>query len=156
MFKKPEAEDGRPEPMIHHTSEPSTFTTSRTRAPATIGPSIKITGDVSGNEDVIIEGRVEGTISLHENVLTVGKEGQICATVHARAVFVEGKVEGDLTGEEQIVVVADVLVAERDADDPLAHQGRQAMDNEIRRAVIDETAGNAINHFDGPIGMPKQ
>ena len=104
MFKKPEAEDGRPEPMIHHTSEPSTFTTSRTRAPATIGPSIKITGDVSGNEDVIIEGRVEGTISLHENVLTVGKEGQICATVHARAVFVEGKVEGDLTGEEQIVV----------------------------------------------------
>ena len=44
----------------------------------------------------------------------------------------------------QIVVVADILVAERDADDPLAHQGRQAMDNKIGRAVIDETAGNAI------------
>ena len=104
MFKKPETEDGRPEPMVHHSSEPATFSTSRTRAPATIGPSIRIIGDVSGNEDVIIEGRVEGTISLHENVLTVGKEGHINAAVNARAVFVEGKVEGDLQGEEQIVV----------------------------------------------------
>ena len=56
----------------------------------------------------------------------------------------------------QIVVVADILVAERDADDPLANKGRQAMDDEIGRAVIDETAGNAINQFDGAIGMPKQ
>ena len=104
MFKKPETEDGRTEPRIHHASEPSTFSTSRTRAPATIGPSIHIDGDVSGHEDVIIEGRVEGTIRLSENVLTVGKEGQINATVSARAVFVEGKVEGDLKGEEQVVV----------------------------------------------------
>jgi cytoskeletal protein CcmA (bactofilin family) len=103
MFKKPEPEDGRTEPMIH-ASEQSTFSTSRSRTPATIGPSIQINGDVSGNEDVIIEGRVEGTISLDENVLTVGKEGQINATVNARAVFVEGKVEGDLKGDEQVVV----------------------------------------------------
>jgi cytoskeletal protein CcmA (bactofilin family) len=103
MFKKPEPEDGRTEPMIH-SNEQSTFSTSRSRTPATIGPSIQINGDVSGNEDVIIEGRVEGTISLDENVLTVGKEGQINATVNARAVFVEGKVEGDLKGDEQVVV----------------------------------------------------
>jgi cytoskeletal protein CcmA (bactofilin family) len=103
MFKKPEPEDGRSEPMIH-SSEPSTFSTTRSRAPATIGPSIQISGDVTGNEDVIIEGRVEGTVSLNENVLTVGKEGQISASVSARAVFVEGKVEGDLKGDEQVVV----------------------------------------------------
>lgn len=103
MFKKPEPEDDRTEPMIH-AGEQSSFSTSRSRTPATIGPSIQINGDVSGNEDVIIEGRVEGTISLDENVLTVGKEGQINATVNARAVFVEGKVEGDLKGDEQVVV----------------------------------------------------
>lgn len=103
MFKKPEPEEIRSEPMIR-SSEPTPLSTSRSRAPATIGPSIHINGDVTGNEDVIIEGRVDGTISLKENVLTVGKEGQINASVNAHAVFVEGKVEGDLTGGEQIVI----------------------------------------------------
>jgi cytoskeletal protein CcmA (bactofilin family) len=103
MFKKHEAEDGRTEPMIH-SGEQSTLPTTPSRAAATIGPSIQISGDVTGNEDVRIEGRVEGTINLSDNVLTVGKEGQINATVTARAIFVEGKVEGDLKSVEQIVV----------------------------------------------------
>lgn len=103
MFKKPEPEDSRSEPMIH-TSDPIMPPVSRSRTTATIGATIQINGDVSGNEDVTIEGRVEGTINLKENVLTVGKDGQINATVNARAIFVEGKVEGDLKGGEQVVV----------------------------------------------------
>lgn len=103
MFKKPENEDSRTEPKIHN-SEQSMLATSRSRTPATIGPSIQISGDLSGNEDVVIEGRVEGTVSLKENLLTVGKDGQINATVHARVIFVEGQVEGDLKGDEQVVV----------------------------------------------------
>ncbi|GMQ75639.1 MAG: hypothetical protein BMS9Abin01_0893 [Gammaproteobacteria bacterium] len=103
MFKKPESEDGRTEPMIH-SSDKSMLPTTRSRTPATIGPSIQISGDVTGNEDVRIEGRVEGTVNLSDNILTVGKEGQINATVNARAIFVEGKVEGDLKGDEQVVV----------------------------------------------------
>ncbi len=103
MFKKPEPEDGRTEPMIH-SSEQSMLPTTSGRTSATIGPSIQISGDVTGNEDVRIEGRVEGTVSLSDNILTVGKEGQIKATVSARTIFVEGKVEGDLNGDEQVVV----------------------------------------------------
>ncbi len=103
MFKKHEPEDGRTEPMIH-SNDNSMLPTTRSRTPATIGPSIQISGDVTGNEDVRIEGRVEGTVSLSDNILTVGKEGQINATVNARAIFVEGKVEGDLKGDEQVVV----------------------------------------------------
>jgi len=103
MFKKPESEDSRTEPMIH-TSKQNMLSTTRNRTPATIGPSIQISGEVTGNEDVRIEGRVEGTISLSDNNLTVGKEGQINATVNARTVFVEGKVEGDLNGDEQVIV----------------------------------------------------
>jgi cytoskeletal protein CcmA (bactofilin family) len=103
MFKKPEPEDGRTEPMIRN-SDKSMLPTTRSRTPATIGPSIQISGDVTGNEDVRIEGRVEGTVNLSDNILTVGKEGQINATVNARAIFVEGKVEGDLKGDEQVVV----------------------------------------------------
>ncbi len=105
MFKKPEPEDGRTEPMIH-SSEQSVLPTTRSRTPATIGPSIQISGDVlvTGNQGVHIEGRVEGTISLSDNILSVGKEGQINATISARAIFVAGKVEGDLKGDEQVVV----------------------------------------------------
>lgn len=103
MFKKHEAEDGRTEPTIQ-SGEQSILPKTRSRTAATIGPSIQISGDVTGNEDVRIEGRVEGTINLSDNVLTIGKEGQINATVTARAIFVEGKVEGDLKSVEQIVV----------------------------------------------------
>jgi len=105
MFNKHEPEDGRTEPMIH-SSEKSMPPTIRSRTPATIGPSIQISGDVvvTGDDDVRIEGRVEGTISLSDNILTVGREGQINATVNARAVFVEGRVEGDLKGDQQVVV----------------------------------------------------
>ena len=106
MFKKSEPEDGRTEPMIHSSDPSIPPTTTRSRTAATIGPSIQISGDVTGNEDVRIEGRVEGTVNLSDNVLTVGKEGQINATVNARIIFVEGKVEGDLNGDEQIVVQA--------------------------------------------------
>lgn len=102
MFKKSDTEDGRSEPKIH--SEHNILPAARNRAPATIGPSIQISGDVTGNEDVRIEGRVEGTVNLSDNVLTVGKEGQINATANARAIFVEGKVEGDLKADEQIVI----------------------------------------------------
>ncbi len=103
MYKKPESEDSRTEPMVH-TSKQSMLSTPRNRTPATIGPSIQINGDVIGNEDVHIEGRVEGTINLSDNRLTVGKEGQISATVNARTIFVEGKVEGDLKGDERVVI----------------------------------------------------
>jgi cytoskeletal protein CcmA (bactofilin family) len=103
MFKKPEPDDGRTEPMMH-SPEQSVVPKTRSRTAATIGPSIQISGDVTGNEDVRIEGRVEGTVSLADNVLTVGKEGQINATVNARSIFVEGRVEGDLKSDEQVVV----------------------------------------------------
>jgi cytoskeletal protein CcmA (bactofilin family) len=105
MFKKHEAADGRTEPM-NHSSEQSMLPKTPIRTQATIGPSIQISGDVlvTGTEGVRIEGRVDGTISLNNNILTVGKEGQIKATIDARAIFVEGKVEGDLKSDEQIVI----------------------------------------------------
>jgi len=104
MFKKSEPEDGRTEPMIQGSEQSTLPTKSRSRTAASIGPSIQISGDVTGNEDLRIEGRVEGTVNLSENVLTVGKEGQINAAVNARIIFIEGTVEGDLKGDEQVVV----------------------------------------------------
>ena len=71
---------------------------------ATIGPSIRINGDLSGEEDLIVQGHVEGTVTLKQNALRVGKEGHVSATVHARVIDVEGRVEGDVVGDEQVIL----------------------------------------------------
>ena len=69
-----------------------------------IGPSILVQGDMSGDEDLMIQGRIEGSITLKKNLVTIGKDGRVNATVNAKSIKVEGTVEGELRGTEQIVV----------------------------------------------------
>ena len=69
-----------------------------------VGSSILIQGEMSGDEDLVIHGRIEGDVSLKKNLVTVGKEGRVNATVTAQVIKVEGTVEGELRGREQIVV----------------------------------------------------
>jgi len=71
---------------------------------AIIGASITIRGDVTGDEDLVIQGRVEGKVDLAQHNVTVGAKGRIKANVIGRTVTVEGEVEGDLRAEEQIAV----------------------------------------------------
>jgi cytoskeletal protein CcmA (bactofilin family) len=71
---------------------------------ATIGPSIFIKGDLTGEEDLIIQGHVEGTINLKQNNLTIGQNGNISANVFARTITVEGTLKGDILGEEKVVI----------------------------------------------------
>lgn len=71
---------------------------------ATIGPSIYIKGDLTGEEDLVIQGHVEGTINLKQNNLTIGQEGNINANIFARTVTVEGTLKGDIYGEEKVVI----------------------------------------------------
>ena len=69
-----------------------------------VGPSILVQGDMTGDEDLVIQGRVEGSISLKKNLVTVGKDGRVNATVSAQIIRVEGTVEGELRGREQVIV----------------------------------------------------
>jgi cytoskeletal protein CcmA (bactofilin family) len=71
-------------------------------ATTVIGRSIKINGELQGDEDMRIEGEVTGTIQLTNNTLTVGSEGKIFADVYAKSVSVEGVMEGDLYGSERV------------------------------------------------------
>jgi len=75
-------------------------------AMANIGKSITIKGDLTGNEDLIIEGTVEGRVDLPDNQLTVGANGNVRAEVHAKAVIVIGKVTGNIRGTERIEIQA--------------------------------------------------
>jgi len=68
--------------------------TPKTAEYAHIGKSVKIKGELSGSEDLYVDGEVEGTIQLSNNNLTIGPNGQVRADVNAKGVVVEGKLEG--------------------------------------------------------------
>jgi len=72
------------------------------RDAAVIGPSIHIDGDVRGEEDLLIEGEVSGTVQLKSNSLTIGPQGKVRADVYAHSIYVDGYVEGDLFGSERV------------------------------------------------------
>lgn len=67
-----------------------------------IGKSVVIKGELSGSEDLTIEGHVEGKIELRENILTIGPNGKIRAEVFAKAVIVLGEVTGNVTASEKV------------------------------------------------------
>jgi cytoskeletal protein CcmA (bactofilin family) len=67
-----------------------------------IGKSVVIKGELSGSEDLTIEGQVEGKIELRENILTIGPNGKIRAEVFAKAVIVLGEVAGNVTASEKV------------------------------------------------------
>jgi cytoskeletal protein CcmA (bactofilin family) len=67
-----------------------------------IGKSVVIKGELNGSEDLTVEGQVEGTIDLRDNVLTIGPHGNIKAKVFAKSVIVLGQVTGDITASEKV------------------------------------------------------
>jgi cytoskeletal protein CcmA (bactofilin family) len=67
-----------------------------------IGKSVVIKGELNGSEDLTIEGHVEGTIQLKENVLTIGANGRIKAQVFAKSVIVLGEVTGNVTASDKV------------------------------------------------------
>ena len=74
----------------------------RGRDMVNIGKSVIIKGELSGSEDLTIEGHVEGRIDLKDNVLTIGPNGKIKAEVFAKSVVVLGEVTGNVTASEKV------------------------------------------------------
>src|SRR5712664_255294 len=73
------------------------------RAAACISQGIKIKGEVTGSEDLFVDGVVEGKLSLTTNsCLTVGPNGHVRADVVAREVIVRGKIDGKVTGRDKV------------------------------------------------------
>ena len=67
-----------------------------------IGKSVIIKGELSGSEDLTIEGQVEGKIELRQNILTIGPNGKIKAQVFAKSIIVQGEVHGNVTASERV------------------------------------------------------
>ncbi len=102
MWKKSE------EGTSYQAPEPQPTPSARGPQPdqATIGPSIKIKGDLSGDEDLMIQGHVNGEIRLPKNKVTIGPSGRVQADVYGKSIRVEGQVKGNLYGDQDVVVRA--------------------------------------------------
>ena len=71
-----------------------------------IGKSVQIKGELTGNEDLTIEGRVDGKIFLKDHSLTIGANGHITAEIHAKSVSVVGEVMGNITADDKVEIAA--------------------------------------------------
>ena len=106
VWKKPDDNPSHPEPAPAppRPAAPPAEARRAERATATVGPSIFIKGDLSGDEDLVIEGRVEGKIDLKQHNVTIGKNGRVRADVFGNTVVVEGEVDGNLFAQQQAIL----------------------------------------------------
>lgn len=86
------------------TRQAARSSTAETSGRAVIGPSIRIKGDVTGSEDLLIEGEIDGSVTLGDHAVGVGSEGRVNADIVGRVITVDGEVEGNLQAREQIVL----------------------------------------------------
>ena len=133
-------EDELPAPPPVEFRQPERVSEPRAVAPtAIIGAKITFKGELVGEEDLLIEGTVEGTVDLKGNALIIGKQGVVKANVIAKTVVVEGRVEGDVFGEERISIkesshMTGNLIAERvTLEDGAKFKGSIDMDMEARK-----------------------
>lgn len=69
-----------------------------------LGRSAVMHGEITANEDLLIEGQCDGTINVQDHCLTVGPQGQVKAQIHARQVVIHGSVEGNVSAREKIEI----------------------------------------------------
>jgi cytoskeletal protein CcmA (bactofilin family) len=72
--------------------------------PATIGQSVQINGELTGQEDLIIDGKIEGKITVKGHHLTIGANGHIHAEVRAKSVQINGQVSGNINADDKVEI----------------------------------------------------
>src|SRR6195256_2612226 len=126
---------------------PVATTTTSTSDQATIGKSLVIKGEVTGSESLYIDGRVEGSINLSGNRVTVGRNGVVAANINAREIVVLGKVRGNLTASDRVDIrsdgslTGDVVAARISIEDGAFFKGGI----DIRKAGKPEEVKNATS-----------
>jgi cytoskeletal protein CcmA (bactofilin family) len=103
MFKKADGDDGLDLASSPKIGEARPI---RSKNVSVIGPTLVFKGELSADEDLVIEGNIEGTIAHHKKHLTIGTQGRVKADIHASSVIVEGQLFGDIHSEG-IVSLAD-------------------------------------------------
>jgi cytoskeletal protein CcmA (bactofilin family) len=93
-----------PAPAFENASRP---VVPATGDQATIGKGLFIKGEISGSESLYIDGKVEGSVNLPGNRVTIGRNGQVAASITAREIVVLGKVRGNVTATDRVDIRAE-------------------------------------------------
>jgi cytoskeletal protein CcmA (bactofilin family) len=115
--------------------------TQKTAEFAHIGKSVIIKGELSGSEDLYVDGVVEGTIQMQSNNLVIGPNGQVRASVHAKGVAVQGKVEGNIRAIERVelrksaAVVGDIFTQRIAIEEGAYFKGKVDIQREAAKPV---------------------
>jgi cytoskeletal protein CcmA (bactofilin family) len=77
---------------------------NRAGRPATIGQSVQIKGELTGQEDLVIDGRIDGKITVSDHHLTIGPNGHVNAEVRAKSVQINGEVTGNIIADDKVEI----------------------------------------------------
>jgi cytoskeletal protein CcmA (bactofilin family) len=107
-----------------------------------IGQSLTIKGELSGSEDLYIDGRVEGVIELKDNRLIVGRSGQVRARIIVATAVVHGRVEGNIYASDRIhlrqsaVIIGDIATQRLSIEEGAYFEGRVGIKKDVRKAEL--------------------
>ena len=109
---------------------------------AQIGKSVVIKGELTGSEDLYVDGQVEGSISLKNNSLTVGPHGQIKASIEAKGLVVQGKLEGNILASDRVdlrksaVVTGDISTQRISIEEGAYLKGKIDIQGKAEKATV--------------------
>lgn len=113
---------------------------------AHIGKSVLVKGELSGSEDLYLDGEVEGSIELKDHSLVVGPHGRVRAHINARDVTVHGKVDGNVKGTERVelkksaVLVGDIYTQRIIIEDGAFFKGAIDIQKEGAKSTVKREA----------------
>lgn len=118
-------------------------------APARIGKSVVICGEVKGSEELIVDGRIEGTVTLSESRLTIGPSANVAADLTARDVLILGHVQGNVVASGRVELRAGCVV-----EGDIKALRLAVEDNAVFRGKVDLTQGATAKPADIPAVQP--
>lgn len=125
-----------------------------------IGQSVQIKGELTGNEDLTIEGKVEGKMTLSGHALTVGANGRIHGEIRAKSVVVVGEVDGNILADDKVEVAAtgsmkgDIVAPRVILADGARFKGTIDMDGQAKKAAVPASTHTTPVSTPKPVGTP--
>jgi cytoskeletal protein CcmA (bactofilin family) len=122
-------------------------------APARIGKTIVICGEVKGSEDLIVDGRVEGTMNLSESRLTIGPTANVAANLSAKDILILGQVQGNLVASGRVELRAgcqvegDIRALRLAVEDNAVFRGKVDLTQAVSRGPNGASAPQAGGSF---------
>lgn len=120
---------------------------------ARIGKTVVIRGEVKGSEDLIVDGRVEGTVSLSESRLTIGPNANLAADLAGKDVLIQGQVKGNIVASGRVelragcVVEGDIRALRLSVEDNAVFRGKVDLTQAVQKGTDAATAPQAGGIF---------